>query len=275
MPQNDSLYARVNKYAISLVDNAITKSIAFVVWSIPLYFYLSPYFSFLQSPNNTDYENIKQFIEWFGVPYGLLLALVMVNAWTQFETVKREFDREADTIWSFYDTVDLVTNQSETDILKKKIKDYVDLVIKHFEEETVESESGWRRDGYKILDDIRRSVGKLIEDKQSDVITSELLALVNQVVAARGNRLDSSRERIPSPILWISIIASFLWLVPFYLLRFEDAGLGMFFVGGVTFVVVSILLIIVDLNNPIDEGTWSVNLDSWNALKSRLDKPST
>jgi hypothetical protein len=85
------------------------------------------------------------------------------------------------------------------------------------------------------------------------------------MIDERGDRLSHSRQRIPFPVLVLSIVASFIWLIPFFALDFQNRGLGGAFVSGVTFIVVSIILIIIDLDDPVT-GTWIVDLDSWEEL---------
>jgi len=69
--------------------------------------------------------------------------------------------------------------------------------------------------------------------------------------------------------LSLAIIASILWLAPFFVLKFEDFLVGAFFLGGVTFVVVSILLIVYDLDFPFT-GMWVIELDSWKKLLNKI-----
>jgi hypothetical protein len=272
MHQKEPISVQIKKFLINWVDNPITTSLVFALWTIPIYFHLLPYFSYLQTPENNDYENIKQFIEWFGVPYGLLLALVMVNAWTQFETAKRALDREADALMAFYNTVELISGKHkiQADKIKTEVKKYVKNVLEHYTEESSEDTGKWKCRGDDSLDAMRIIIGTLIRQKESDVITAELLRFINELVDDRGDRLDASKERMPKSILAISIIASFLWLAPFLFLKFDNPSLGILFVGGVTLIVVSLLLIIVDLDNPID-GTWSMEMESWKELSDKIN----
>jgi hypothetical protein len=107
-PNIKFIVSTIYDFFLGLIDNPITKSLAFALWAIPIYFYLLPFFGGLKL-TSSDYNNITQFIEWFGVPYGLLLALVLVNVWTQFDTVDRSFDREVDAIVNLPNLVPLIS----------------------------------------------------------------------------------------------------------------------------------------------------------------------
>jgi hypothetical protein len=59
-----------------------------------------------------------------------------------------------------------------------------------------------------------------------------------------------------------------VWLVPFYFLYYPESSLGIFgwlLVIAVTFLVIMILTIIDDLDNPFD-GNWMVNINSWKKI---------
>ena len=59
-----------------------------------------------------------------------------------------------------------------------------------------------------------------------------------------------------------------MWLVPFYFLYYDEGSLGLFgwlLVIAVTFLVIMILTIIDDLDNPFD-GYWTININSWEKL---------
>jgi hypothetical protein len=260
-----SVISAVFKFIVDLINNPITISIAFALWAIPVYFFLSQHLSGIK--NTTDYENVKQFIEWFGVPYGLLLALVLVNVWTQFDTTNRAFDREADAVSAFYDTSLLISNREVRKQLHKSIREYVEHVNACYFKEYMIGEIKTSGDAY--LNKIRKLTGRLIKGKENDVLTGELLQLINELTDDRGDRLSYSKQRMPKPVLILAFVASFLWLTPFFILGFTNTLAGIVFIGGVSFIVVSILLIVNDLDNPFT-GTWCINLDSWNELLIKL-----
>jgi hypothetical protein len=54
--------------------------------------------------DENDIGTISGFIEWFGLLYGILLALLVVEVWGNFTTVEREIDKEADELFLLYRT---------------------------------------------------------------------------------------------------------------------------------------------------------------------------
>lgn len=250
------------KFLVDTFDTPIATGLAFALWIIPLHLLLN-----IQITEN-DYENIKQFIEWFGVPYGLLMALVLVNVWTQFDQTDRAFDREADALLSFYNTSRMVLNKKIKNDINKALAHYIKHVNDHFSDEF--NSKSFKHQGDNILNEIREQIGKIIKGKNNKELGVELLKLVNELIDDRGDRLSYSKQRMPSTVMSLSLITSFLWLAPFFFLNFENIWMEIFFLAGVTLTVVSILLIILDLDSPIG-GTWGVNLESWEDLIEKIE----
>jgi hypothetical protein len=166
----------------------------------------------------------------------------------------------------FYNTLLLTSD--------KKTKNYIAVNLYYYARHVKDSYTSeykvvkLRAKGDKLLANIRKFTGGLIS-YENDVLTTELLHLANELADDRGDRLSYSKQRMPRPVLVLSIIASVLWLAPFFALSFSNFFVGVFFVGGVTLTVVSILLIVVDLDNPFG-GTWGINLDSWDDVIAKI-----
>jgi len=218
-----------------------------------------------------DSALIQNFIEWFGVAYGLFIALVLVNVWSQYDTTEREFDREADAMFILYESAKQIQETSSTEELKGKIikgiKDYVTHVTNNYLHEHQNLKI--REAGDKILDEIRDFIGKLIHTDERETITSELVKQFNEAVDVRGDRISHSKQHIPDPLWGISLASSVLWLIPFYGLNFRNDWVAIILVGGVTAIVVAILVIMKDLDDPF-EGTWKIDTDEWELLGEKI-----
>lgn len=261
---------RIYKFFVSFIDNPIAESAALALALIAAFYY----FIYPKLPtlgfNEADLINFGNFIEWFGVPYGLLLAYVLVNVWTQYETTKREFDREADGILSLYNTCLVITDKPTQKLVNMILYYYVGHTKKCYAQEFAQDDDGkgntLRFIGGKRLNWIRRIIGNLVVHKtENEVLTTELFRLINKIIDDRGDRIAFSRQRLPGPVLLLSFIASFLWAMPFFSLSFSNPFIQFLYLGGVTFVITSLLLIIVDLNDPFN-GSWQIRNDSWEKL---------
>ncbi|MEE4311165.1 MAG: DUF4239 domain-containing protein [candidate division KSB1 bacterium] len=221
-----------------------------------------------------DMEVIQNFIEWFGVPYGLLIALVLVNVWAQYDIVDREFDREADAFAMMFHTVFLIQT-ADKKLLKYKnevmemIGEYVKHVLSTHKVEHNNPDVKKKGDNYLLK--IRDTIGEIINFEKHGFLESELLGKLFEVMDVRGDRISHSLQRMPKTVWFLSLLSSIIWLIPFYGLHFENTWVGFVLISGVTFIVVSFLAIIRDLDDPFS-GTWGICLDSWEELENLYDE---
>jgi hypothetical protein len=257
------------KRVLTVISNPLFIGVFFALYAFLTRFFVYPKYAFLLQP---DAALIESFIEWFGVAYGLFIALVLVNVWAQFDTTEREFDREADAIFMLYQSAKQIKESRKIKPLKEQIingiKAYVSHVICCFQEE--HQKLPLRNAGDKILEDVRDFIGKLIHTDERAPITSELIEKFHEAVDLRGDRISHSKQHMPTPVWRIALASSILWLVPFYGLNFQNDWISVVLVGGVTIVVVAILVIIRDLDDPF-EGTWKIDSSEWETLSEKIE----
>ena len=130
----------------------------------------------LLSLNEEGRDVVSNFIEWFGVLYGILLPLILVRVWEQLDEIDREFDREADAIKLLYEGIFYL--KPEYAMFGKKISgllhQYVVHILKYYREEVKLTEDNIdleqktlnkfeaRLAGDKILEDIRKEYKELV-----------------------------------------------------------------------------------------------------------------
>jgi hypothetical protein len=258
---------------LKFISNPLFIGVSFSLYAFFIRFFVFPRYSFLLL---ADSDLIESFIEWFGVAYGLFIALVLVNVWAQFNTTEREFDREADAIFMLYQSIKQVKETRRTKALKREIitgiKAYVAHVTNYYE---YEHQKLMVKDaGDRILVRIRDFIGELIHTDERASITSELVKEFNEAVDLRGDRISHSKQHIPDPVWGISLASSILWLIPFYGLNFINDWVAVILVGGVTIIVVAILVIIKDLDDPF-EGTWRINISEWEVIGEKIELKPT
>jgi hypothetical protein len=251
-------------------------ALIFSPWLIFLYLYLSNYSLKLDI---NDQEFIKGFIEWFGTAYGLFLALVLVNVWEQFGTVEREFDREVDALSMLLQTISYIQldetqpNKNNLTVQLKKIKfdlaRYVRHVINNAHVEHITKKA--LRTGNKILEEIGQSVGQLANEKNiPEPVIYEMFINFREAMDVRGDRISHAKQKIPLAVQSVAIVSSIVWLASFFSQIVYDVGVVMLLIGGVSFVIVMIIIIIGDLNNPFS-GIWMIDIDSWFDFLERVD----
>jgi hypothetical protein len=263
----------IKERVIDFLLSPIMIGLYFSGYSILFRFLINLRFAYLIE---ADSLLIQNFIEWFGVAYGLFIALVLVNVWAQYDTTEREFDREADAIFMLYQSVRQVSKEGRAGELRGqitgKIKEYVTHVTTHFEHE----HRNWtvKDTGDNILEDIRELIGELVHTPEPEAITSQTVKEFSEASDLRGDRISHSRQHIPDPVWFIALASSILWLIPFYGLNFQSNAVALVLVGGVTLIVVAILGIIKDLDDAF-EGTWRINIAEWEILGDKIELQPT
>lgn len=97
--------------------------------------------NFITPPDEYGNSFILNFIEWFGVLYGILLPLILVRVWEQLDDIDREFDREADAIRIMYEDLSYLTGKSieHGGKIAELLKSYAVHVMAFYPLETKES----------------------------------------------------------------------------------------------------------------------------------------
>jgi hypothetical protein len=251
-----------NKF-FKLFDNPMLVGIFFMPFVLVVRFYIFTQYASLLEP---DMQLLQSFIEWFGVVYGLLVALVIVNVWSQFESLERGFDHEVDAVSALYQTALYIKSKKLMDErLIEHIQSYIRHVLDSYAIEHKKLEV--RARGKEILDDIGQTIlGTFSGNAEMSVLSAELLKEWNEIRDVRGDRISISSQRIPNGVWMLLVLSSILWLIPFYGLNFQNDLITVFLTGGVTFIVITMLVVIRDFESPFD-GTWTISLDEWEYLE--------
>jgi hypothetical protein len=274
------------------------KSLSKSIFYIPLWIFiakeLEAFFqiigwNFYSRPDGSSWF-ISNFIEWFGVLYGILLPLILVKAWEQLDTIDRQFDREADSVKILYKDLSYLSDQRGNlgIVSNKSIKllhKYVNHVIEHHKDEIKQSKNNnGRKDGDKILENIRGEFKGLIylDTKQaalSTIIVSELFERLNELTDNRGDRISHASQRLFENLRTIALIASIIFLIPFYFagpVYFSTSFgppyfylLDIALVLAVTFLVIYIYMIIEDLDDPFT-GPKRMSDESWQLIREEI-----
>lgn len=259
-------------FIISLIVAA-----AFSPWLVVGYSALASYSAGLD-PN--DQGVIKGFIEWFGAAYSFFLALAIVNVWSQFETVEREFDRELDAIATLLQTVKHTKVSKATrrnlrvlkefrDPVLKKIEEYLHHVVENYRLEHIVTEQ--QRNGDRMLENIGEHISTLTSKTAvPEPFIYELFTSLNEAVDVRGDRILHSKPYTPVVVQLVSIVSSGLWLLSFMSLVIYDRLVQIILVGGVAFVIIMVMVIFFDLGEPFG-GIWRIHLDEWSEYIETMD----
>jgi len=214
-----------------------------------------------------DSEILGGFIEWFGVIYGVLLALIVVEAWQKNSIINNEVDREADALVLLLKTARYIENKRKIKSLAQNLKDYAEKVIQ------LQGDNCFgNHEISDHLDAIHREAGKIVTDEQTPApIAAEIMRQVNDAIDTRGDWVAHAKEHI-LPELWgLIIFSSVAWVICFFGLKVETLALSIFISVVAIFTVSLVILFIKDMDNP-SCGLWHVHFESFEVLKDEADK---
>jgi len=256
-----------------LFDDPVIQGFAVALAGIPIYIAAD-----LPRLTINDQKYISESIQWFGVPYGFIIAYVLANVWTQFESAKRVFDQEADNLLMLYQAFLLSSNKRVILKIEKEIIEYVKLVLEYYfpshevlRDEEVDSEEKQEDKEVNHLKEIRGNIKILLNSRKDHDLAIELLRLLNKVTDNRGDRMYLISQKMPVSIGYLALIASATWIIPFYAVQFSSPLVGAIYIVAITVVVVSIIFIIFDLNEPIG-GLWGLEPNSWIDVEKDIKK---
>lgn len=220
----------------------------------------------------------ESFIEWFGILYGFLMPLILVRVWEQFDEIDKEFDKEADAVKILSENIRLMHKSNSelgNTIIDLLIK-YVNYVKENYNKESIEGNI--RVNGDKILREIREKFKYLIHptDKkrvvEPDALISELIKQLDNIIDIRGDRISLSSERLFDVLRTIGLVASIMFLIPFYYVGFTpNTGImEIIMVIGITILVILIYIIVDDLDDPF-AGIWKIEPESWDRVLEDLN----
>ena len=249
------------------------KSLSVVVifspWLLVGYTLVSSYTATL---NQNDQEAIRSFIDWFGLIYAFILAWAFTNVGSNFQTLEREFDQERYAVAALLQIVKHLDvhglnkkKQSQLNEFKydfrQVIKDYVNHVVSNYRFEYLIPEFHWQGD--RILESIHTRISILNREKViQEPFIFELFHSLNKVMDVRGNRISNSRVHTPLIVQLVTNVASIFWLFSFMGLNIDDNLVASLLIGGVTFIIIIVLIIFFDLSEPFT-GIWRIHLTDW------------
>mgnify|MGYP001273053303 CR=1 FL=1 len=214
------------------------------------------------------------FIEWSGILYSIAVSSIIVKVWEILDSIDREFDREATAIRLLYEDLKFLRGKNKTTSQKisTSLRSYTRHVVKKYSVET--TGLGMERiKGDEILINIRKQFYNLISlkernEKPSELLVGEFFQRIDEIIDLRGNRVALASQRLFSTFRVMNLIASILFLLPFYIVgsTIQTTILDNILIVGVTLSVIFVYLVIEDFDEPFG-GTWKIDNESWHLLR--------
>ena len=205
-----------------------------------------------------DLALLQNFIEWYAVFYTVALSIIVGQAWTKYNRVNSEIDREADALTLMVQTSRMGTDHGLSARLVHVVTQYVNnvrevLAMDERDESPSEEKMKQIRDGIEQL---------VLSEQTPESIKSELLKHYNDAFDARGDRFDLLGRKLQFYMWFVFIAFSMLWLWSFFCLEIESAALRNYILGCTVFSACFLYYLARDLDDP-KRGFWRMNFNSF------------
>jgi len=202
---------------------------------------------------------LGNFIEWFGILFSIMLALIVVEVWTKYNTVESLVDKEADALISLLRFARFLEEPRLFKKLAKAIDDYCqhcarsneltpNQVVNHIEK----------------MEPIFAGILKAAKTGKLPFAVNEMIRCFDEASDARGDREALAKQHIPSVLWFMMVFNSMIWLLGFFWFSFQGVNVYVtaFMLLSTTFSVVGLLVIANDIDNPVS-GIWKIKYDSF------------
>ncbi len=202
---------------------------------------------------------LGNFIEWFGILFSILLALVVVEVWTKYNTVESLVDKEADALVSLLRFARFL----EEPRLFAKLAQAINGYCQHFAFSN-ELNPSQVVNHIERMEPIFEGILEATKTNKRPFAVNEMIRCFDEASDARGDREALAKQRIPGVLWFMMVFNSMIWLLGFFWFSFQDVNVyvAAFMLLSTTFSVVGLLVIADDIDNPVS-GIWKIKYDSF------------
>jgi Ca2+/Na+ antiporter len=202
-----------------------------------------------------------------GIAYAVLLGLVVVASWEQFQMARNTAEREASELAELF-WLGHRLPEAEGHQLQELSRSYAQVVVDEEWPLMARGESSPR--AWELIDEIRLTVQNMNPDTEAgQVLYEQGLERVYDLADARRNRLLDAREGIPA-ILWVVLVVGAIITVGFtYLFGLDDTTTHMLMVALLALVIGLILFTIGSLEYPFS-GNVRLGPDAFELVLKRF-----
>ena len=216
-----------------------------------------------------DVGGFSAFLSVFGTLFGILSTLILVEVWSQFNKTSNLMEEESVGLEKLYTSSLYFNDDPFSKKLKVSIIKYLELVIK----DDLQYMSTGKRNkeaGEKFRDiiDVIKSIK--FDDDHDSIIFDHIIREFDNIFNVRAARIEMGLSRIPTILKIFLYIASFLLITSFVLMPFINIFYGIVISSFVSFLVVMIIQIINDLDNPY-MGCWILNNEAFKRALNHIE----
>jgi hypothetical protein len=212
-------------------------------------------------------ETVNGIFAGIGVIYGLLVGLVAVAAWDNYQSVDSIASKEAACVAALYRDVSTI-EQPTKGVLQNHLKDYLDFLINVAWPAHKKGESP--REGGRILSKFHAALAVYHpKSSEQETLQAEALTAFNRLIEARRARLAAIDTGIPA-VFWAAILGgTFTTIFISYFFHVSSRRLHLLLVGTFGGFVGCVVFLVAAVDNPF-RGEVSVSSAAYESLYKSL-----
>ncbi len=215
--------------------------------------------------DSLDY--INGFFSAMGMLYGLLIGLVAVSAWENYQQVSNIADTEATAIAQLYCDVSTLQEPTKTQ-LQDNLKDYLHFIINV----SWPSHKLGKRNlgGTTILTRLINTASTFkVNTTEQQIMLAEVFTAYNRLIEARRTRLQAVDTGLPTELWVVLIIGGALIMLMTYFIYIPSLRTHVFMIAIFSILLGLMLFLIATLDHPF-RGELSVSSDAYQAVLDQL-----
>lgn len=203
--------------------------------------------------------------------YGLLMGLVVVAAWQDYQDVQAQVSQETAALNALYRNVTLLPDPLKSE-LQTILRTYVRYVIEA--EWPAQQQSQWVTGGTVMLDDLQT---KLAGYQPANASQQALFALTlekfDEMAEDRRLRADVVNQGLPAPLWTVVLIGAVLCIWITYFFYVEDWRVHVIMVVLLTAFIGLSISLTAAMDHPF-QGEFSVPIDDFRTMLQRMQDPT-
>ena len=203
-----------------------------------------------------------------GVVYAVLLGLMVVAVWEEWNTALRTVDDEASALAEIFWIADSMPN-SEGNHIQELIRSYARVVVNE-EWPLMERKKSSPR-AWNLLDEIRSSLqGVDPSTPAQQVLYEQGFERMRDLADARRDRLLEAKHGLPA-ILWVVLIVGGIVVVSFtYLFGLDSTLIHVLMVAALALIIALVLFTVAALNYPF-KGDITIGPEAMEQILGRFE----
>lgn len=206
------------------------------------------------------------FLQTFGGVYGVIVAFAIYVVWQQHNDTQIAVEREAVSLAELYATLGWLAAWPKRDEVRARLRSYAKLVPALNGARAVKGD----QDDKRLLDTALADFLNHAPSASEERFFAPALDLFHELNEAREHRITVSRLMLPEGLKWFVYLGGVISVSAVWLLWVETPWVHAALTCGMTWVIVAVASLILDLDDPYG-GDFVVNWNRFNEAGERMD----